>query len=93
MGGGAPLPLVDAFGGHQALGEAYREAFAAWRETGARLQRLSAAERERAQRLDLLRFQVQEIAEAQLRPGEEEELAAERLLLLNAERLAAAARH
>lgn len=91
MGREAHLPLVDQFGGHEALSNEYRERFNAWCETGERLARLTAAERERAQRLDLLRYQAREITEAQLRPGEEEELAAERLLLQNAERLAAAA--
>lgn len=91
LGREAHLPFVDRFGGHAAVLEAYRSGYAAWRATGERLLRLTAAERERLQRLDLLRFQVREIAEAQLRPEEEEELAAERLLLQHAERLAAAA--
>jgi len=38
-------------------------------------------------RLDLLQFQMREIAQAQLQPGEEERLTQERHLLLNAERL------
>ncbi|MCM2265811.1 MAG: DNA repair protein RecN [Desulfuromonadales bacterium] len=91
MGRDAHLPLVDTFGGHEALNCEYRELFAAWRATGEHLARLSEAERERARRLDLLRYQAREIGEARLQPGEEEELAAERLLLQNAERLAAAA--
>jgi DNA repair protein RecN (Recombination protein N) len=90
LGREAHLPFVDRFGGHTAVLEAYRSGYASWRATGERLQRLATAERERAQRLDLLRFQLREIAEAQLRPEEEEELAAERLLLQHAERLAAA---
>ena len=87
----AHLPFVDRFGDHMALLDGYRQAFAAWRETGERLDQLMTAERERAQRLDLLRYQLDEIDAAQVRPGEDEELAAERLLLQNAERLAAAA--
>ena len=46
-----------------------------------------ADERERHQRLDLLRFQVEEISSAALRPGEEEALEAERRVLANAEAL------
>ena len=91
LGRDAHLPFVDRFGGHAAELDAYRASYAAWRATAERLARLTAAERERARRLDLLRFQVGEIADAQLAPGEEEELAAERLLLQHAERLAAAA--
>lgn len=44
-------------------------------------------ERELARRVDLLQYQVQEIAAAKLRPGEEGELNQERTLLANAERL------
>jgi DNA repair protein RecN (Recombination protein N) len=87
----AHLPFVDDFGTHLALLDAYRAHFVAWRETGERLARLQAAERERARRLDLLHYQQQEISEARLQPGEEEELCAERQLLQHAERLAAAA--
>ncbi len=41
--------------------------------------------------LDLYRFQQEEIAAANLRPGEEEELAADRSRLANSEKLSAAA--
>ena len=44
--------------------------------------------RDRAQRADLVRFQVGEITAAGLRLGEEEDLAAERSVLANAERIA-----
>lgn len=57
----------------------------------AQIAEIVAGARERAQRVDLLRFQVQEIDAAALRPGEEEELIAERRVLANAERLASAA--
>lgn len=49
---------------------------------------LSRDAREIARRLDLLRFQVEEIASAGLELDEEDLLRAERTLLLNAERLA-----
>jgi DNA repair protein RecN (Recombination protein N) len=47
--------------------------------------------RERARTLDLYRFQQEEILTAKLRPGEEEELMADRSRLANAEKLTAAA--
>ncbi len=47
--------------------------------------------RERARMLDLYRFQQEEIAGANLQPGEEEELAADRSRLANSEKLSAAA--
>ncbi|MBC7263053.1 MAG: DNA repair protein RecN [Chloroflexi bacterium] len=45
-------------------------------------------ERELARRVDLLEFQVKEIESARLDPNEEEEIARERNLLVNAEKLA-----
>jgi DNA repair ATPase RecN len=51
------------------------------------LQTLQHAEQHRVQRLDLLRFQAEEIDKAQLHSDEEERLAAEHHLLLNAEKL------
>jgi len=54
------------------------------------LERLEDAEREWQRRLDMFRFQSREIEEAAPKPGEDDELAAERLLLQNAERLLSA---
>jgi DNA repair protein RecN (Recombination protein N) len=48
-----------------------------------------AKERERAQRLDFLEFQIREIEQAKLKPGEEEELRSQRKILRNAERISA----
>ncbi len=49
---------------------------------------LVSNERDRMQRIDLLRFQVDEIDQAELKPGEKEELKAELVRLSNAEQLA-----
>ena len=49
---------------------------------------LQEAQADAARRLDLLRYQVEEIVNAGLRPEEEDELAAEKRVLANAERLA-----
>ncbi|MEN6519609.1 MAG: DNA repair protein RecN [Armatimonadota bacterium] len=51
------------------------------------LERLRRDERERARMLDLYEFQKSEIEAADLSPGEDEELAAERIRLANAEKL------
>lgn len=48
---------------------------------------LQSDERDRLRAIDLLTFQVDEIENAALMPGEEDELAAERLRLANAEKL------
>jgi DNA repair protein RecN (Recombination protein N) len=52
------------------------------------VERTRAADRDRAQREDLLRFQVAELAAARLRDGEEAELRAERQRVQHAERFA-----
>jgi len=55
--------------------------------TRAELNKLLKDERELARRMDLLRYQIEEIAAARLQLGEEEDLTRERTLLSNAERL------
>ncbi len=83
------LQFLDEFAGPDAL--KLREAFEALydRITDLRGQiaDLREAERTRAQREDLLRFQINEIEQAQLSPGEEEELQAERSRLVHIERI------
>lgn len=89
----AHLALLDAFGdaSHSALLERVSEAFRAWREARKRLDELSRSEQERAQRLDTLQFQVEEIDKAKIQPGEDEALAEERTRLQNAEKLRSSA--
>jgi DNA repair protein RecN (Recombination protein N) len=61
--------------------------YAEWRSTRRELERLRTDEREIERRIELLRFQVEEITAAALKPGEVEELERERRMLANAERL------
>jgi DNA repair protein RecN (Recombination protein N) len=84
------LPLLDSYAGCQAEAAAYLLAYESKREIYAKLQRLELAERERQQRLDMLSFQRQEIAAADLQPGEDDLLEQERLLLKHAGRLSEA---
>ncbi len=81
--------FLDSFGGpdHRALIDRYREAWDELREARARRQQIATDERTRAQRLDLLRFQVREIDEARLEPDEDERLVAERERLMHYEKL------
>src|SRR3989454_1182283 len=62
---------------------------AKFRGARAEAERTRAAERDRAQREDLLRFQLSELDAARLRPGEEEELRQERRRLQHADKLTA----
>lgn len=87
------LGFLDAFGNADYAGkvEAVRNRHRAWREAQRRLQDLSGDEQRRAQRLDMLQFQAQEIDAAELQPDEDNALLEERLRLLNTEKLRAAA--
>ena len=82
------LDLLDRFAETEALRERVSVLFAKHRAALAEVERTRAADRDRAQREDLLRFQVSELDGARLRPGEEDELRADRLRLQHAERFA-----
>lgn len=76
--------LVDDYGGHDELAAATRTAFRDWKRAADELESMTAAQRDRTLRLDLLRYQVDEIAAAKLDPGEEEALRAEKAILSHA---------
>lgn len=83
------MDLLDEFGGEGILplrhmvSQGFREVT----HLKSRLGSLGTSERERAQRLDILEYQVNEINGAGLSEDEEEELLARRRVLANAERL------
>lgn len=81
------LRLVDAFGGLAGALAGYRERRARWLELAERLASLEGAESERLQRIDMLRFQVAELAEADPSAVEAEALRAERGVLRHASEL------
>lgn len=82
------LDLLDAFGQDQAtaLRAEVNRRYVLWQKTLQDLRALAGDERDRARRLDLLRFQAEEIERARLREDEEAELGSERRLLANAEK-------
>ena len=80
--------LLDSYAGIGTELAAYRRLYEQIRKTRDELARLDRAELERQQRLDLLGYQQQEIAAADLRSGEDGELIVERTLLQHAEKLA-----
>jgi DNA repair protein RecN (Recombination protein N) len=87
------VDLLDAWAGASVLDLRRRAeaAYAAWITTRRELEALRSNERDRARQLDLYQFQIDEIDAAQPIPGEEEELAADRVRLASAEKLFAAA--
>src|SRR5712691_11536939 len=81
------LELLDRFAGVEAEREAVAVPVGQWDEARTELERLASAERDRAQKADLYRFQLSEIDGGRLKGGEEEELRLERQRLQHAERL------
>ncbi len=81
------LGILDAFGGHQALLAAMSAAFVRLEEARAALSAATLDERARLEREDFLRFQLKELEEAELVPGEEEEHKRARDRLRSAEKL------
>jgi DNA repair protein RecN (Recombination protein N) len=81
------LELLDTFGGLHDPAHGYREKRHAWLASLEELERLESGEVDHLQRLDLLRFQLTELAEAELGEDEESDLLAEREQLRHAEEL------
>ncbi len=81
------VDFLDRYGGLLALREHVGRLVQTLHSARAELSRLLQDERELARRMDLLQYQIEEIAAARLEPGEEEDLNQERVLLGNAERL------
>ncbi len=81
--------LLDAYAG-TSLDEV-AIAFGNWKQIRQRITELEHAEQDRLRLLDLWTFQSREISDAKLRPGEDEQLEAEKLVLANAEKIYSAA--
>ena len=85
------IDLLDRYGGLWPLREEVAQRVCALRAVRRDLDALRRDERELARRMDLLQYQLEEIAAARLAPGEEEELAQERVRLANAEQISSLA--
>ena len=83
------LRYLDQFGGkkHLKLCDEYGERYKEFTAARSELRGLQMDEQERARRLDMLTFQVEEIEAASLEPGEEEKLQTQRRRLQAGERL------
>ena len=81
---------LDSFGKTEELFNAYTEKYQAFTEIRRQIRALQMDESEKARRVDTLRFQIEELQRAKLRPGEEEELSARRSLLRNGEKFISA---
>lgn len=82
------LEMLDKAAGLESLLTQYQEAWKQWRTALTELDELENSERVGSQQLDMLKFQVQEIAAANLKAGEEEEIEARHRIAANGARLA-----
>jgi DNA repair protein RecN (Recombination protein N) len=76
--------LVDEYGNHDELLETTRAAYREWKVAADQLQEMTEAQRDRALRLDLLKYQLDEISASTLDPAEEETLRDEKAVLSHA---------
>ncbi|MGD0353024.1 MAG: DNA repair protein RecN [Dehalococcoidia bacterium] len=83
------LDFLDAYGHTMELRHSFTAKVAELHKLEQELKALVEAEKDAARRQEFLRFQLDEIRKAELRPGEEEELEKERTLLSSAEQLKA----
>ena len=84
------LDYLDSFGGTGDRRAAFAAAYERVREIRKALSALQMDDAEKARRIDTLRYQIDELEAADLRPGEDEELSDRREVLRNAERLTSA---
>jgi DNA repair protein RecN (Recombination protein N) len=84
----AALGLLDGFAGHTSQLREMDARYSALRQLWSRLQALTQGKEAAQARRELLRFQADEIKRAGLHPGEDEALRQEKLVLVNAEKLA-----
>jgi DNA repair protein RecN (Recombination protein N) len=85
------LAMLDAYAGADSALSSYRESYRSWRTKAAELEEIRHAENASEQELDLLRYQLQEIDTAQLKPEDEHELEDRWRRASNASRLVEAA--
>ena len=82
------LAYLDRFGDTALLREEYAAAYREWKRVKTELSSADIDEQEKARRLDILRYQIDEIEAAGLTAGEENELQERRTLYRNSEKVA-----
>lgn len=81
------LDLVDAYGAAETLVQSVADCVSALRATETALRSIEADDRERERRVGFLKHEVNEIEQAALVPGEEEELRSRRNIIGNSEKI------
>jgi len=82
------IAFLDAAAGNAVLLSQYKTAYSKWKSLLREQDTLQMDEREKERRLELLSFQIDELTDAGIRVGEEDELKLRLDLLRNSERLA-----
>jgi DNA repair protein RecN (Recombination protein N) len=83
----AHLDVLDAYAKLDDERTTVATAFAAWRDLRDEKERLLASQREHASRVEFIQFQLSEIDRVAPKPNEDDELAATRQVLANADKL------
>lgn len=83
------IRLLDSFGERDFLEkkETYAKLYDRWQEVRTALNKIGDNDRKKLQLRDMLSFQIQEIKESKLKPGEEEDLKAQYEVLSHAEKI------
>ena len=81
------LQYLDDFAANDVLRSDYIEKYQALSEIKQEIERMTMDEGEKLRRMETLRFQIDEIAKAQLKIGEDDELEQRRKLLQNSEKI------
>ncbi len=81
------IDFLDSFAQLDTLYDRYRDCFSQLIAMRRELNSLNVDEAEKARQIDLLEYQINEIEQAELVPGEEEELADRRNMIRNAEKI------
>jgi len=86
------ITLLDSFGGDEITGlkKDYVELYNRYRELKTKINDITTGSMERARKADLLRYQIDEIRNAGLKAGEEEELNKKRIEISNSEKIVSA---
>ena len=81
------LSYLDAFADNEGIRDQYASSYEAVLALRREIDRMSMDESAKLRRMETLRYQINEIAKAELEPGEDEELEKRRKVLQNAEKL------
>lgn len=81
------ISYIDKLAGLESEIEAYQEVYKKYKKFSAELKKATVDESERERKIDLLKYQIDELEDADLRDGEYEELNEQKAVLQNSEKI------